>query len=497
MTEGYTFQNYYASIREKDDNEVADIMSDKFYQKGFYSLVPIVNEETEKIQGERHLAIIKEKSSVLGKTMPSDADIIEHFDDLEEVVGEDVFESFLNSEAEIQVGSKIYKYTDQGLLIAPVEHYTKIQIFMAEKNIHSLSDMNNIQPIEGELDYNPNGGLVQIEDGLEHYISENYKIPGGGVVPIGEDPGDGGGSGGGNGNGSGGNGGSGGGNGSGGNGGSGGGQENYGQIAGTLSVCTPSSPWFGNLFGTVKVCTDKYNSDHRVKTKYYSVQLFLAYAIGVKVKHQKKGWTGLWRKQNADKMVLGVNSLSWKFNIVNNIPSNPATARYYMYDGRAYSTLNGYYNAQFMGNIPMPDLPFKDKIDVIVEIAIDNRIFSNEREVTQFFYSSIFDGLKSFLQSQYNKDLKKAGIVIATPSANWVQFYNFENDCSNCDKREHIIDWGVSTPVMQYDFGGGSGSGEFQITGWTADFRSPSLVGMSAFGMAKKGGQWHGNRFQF
>lgn len=505
-----TFQAYYYDVKEKGEYEVADILGSEFYNKGFYSLVPILNERTEGLYGEKHLDNILDKSqTIYGKVAaPTTEDILDHFDDLEEIVGEDVFESFLNSEAEIQVGNKIYKYTDQGLLIAPVQHYHKIQVFMVENNIHSLGDVNNIEPLEGELDYNPNGGLVQIEEGLEHYISEGYnRMAGGGTAPISTDPGEGGGSNGGSGNGgnngnsggsSGGNG-SGGGNGGGSGGSGGGGQENYAQISNSLSVCSPSSPWFGNLFGTVKLCTDKYNSDHRVKTKYYSVNLFLAYAIGIKVKHQKKGWTGIWRKQNTDKVVLGVNSLSWRFDHSADFSNfgSPAdvAVRYYTSDGKLYSKL-GNHNPIYIGNSEIPILPFKNKVDVLVEIAIDNRLIQTEEQARIFFYSSLWDGVKNFMQSQYNKDLKKAGVVIVTPTSTWTQFYDLSTDCTNCDKKERIIDWGVATPKVTYHFGPGSGGGSFSFS-YEMDFRNPSLVGMSAFGMAKRSGQWHGNRFKF
>lgn len=482
------FKNFTIKHKLNLKNEVSLLLENNFYSKDFYSLVPIFNERSEQLYGEKHIKFIQKKfssfSSVDGKAVSTSTvqDIMEHFDSLEEIVGEDVFESFLNSEAEIQVGNKIYKYTDQGIFIATLDSYDKIAVFMNNNDAKSLGDIENIKPLDYQLLYNPNGGLVEIEEGLEHYIPEGYNKGGGfgdGGNSGGFDPQDGSGD-----------------NGSGGSGGS----ENYGQIANTLSSCNITSPWFANIFGTVKVCTDKYQSDKRVKTKYYSVDLFLGYAIGVKVKNQKKGWTGLWRKEDTNKVVLGVNSLSWKFNHTNDfsqIWDNSASARYYLHDGKAYSTLNGYYNAVYMGNIEMPNLPFKNKVDVIVEVAIHNGVFNSEKEVRTFFYSNLFNGLKSFMENQQNKQLKNAGIVIVTPTANWIQFYNFERDCSNCDKLEHIIDWGVGTPVVTYNFGSGSSSGSFKITNWEVNFKTPSLVGMSAFGMAKKGGSWHGNKIEF
>lgn len=61
---------------------------------------------------------------------------------------------------------------------------------MDDYNVHSLNDIYNIQKIEEPLSYNPDGGLVQLEDGISHYI--NYLIQpsegggdgGGGVIVV-------------------------------------------------------------------------------------------------------------------------------------------------------------------------------------------------------------------------------------------------------------------------------------------------------------------------
>lgn len=354
---------------------------------------------------------------------------------------------------------------------------------MVEKGINSLSDVNNINSFEGELlDYNPSGGLVQIEEGLEHFIPVGYRAIGGGnggVNPGGfdppndEQPGSGSGS--------------------------GSGEENYNQIAGNMPLCSPTKPWLANLFGTTRVCIDKYASKQRVKTKFYSVNLYLAYAVGIKVKHQTKGWTGIWRKQDTDKVVLGVNSLTWKFNHSADFrnfgsPTDKVT-RYYTKDGRLYTSWANQYPT-YVGSANAPKLPFENKVDIIIEIAIDNLIFSDETQVRNFFYSTLWNTAKTLMQNEYNKNLKKAGVVIVTPTALWTQFYDFSYDCTNCAKREHVLDWGIATPVINYTFGSIGQSGSFSYS-YTADFRNPSLIGMSSFGLAKRNNQWHGNRFQF
>lgn len=54
-----TFKQYYNEMSSKKEDEVAQELSNKFYSNNFYSLIPIVNEQTEKVQLERHLTHFK------------------------------------------------------------------------------------------------------------------------------------------------------------------------------------------------------------------------------------------------------------------------------------------------------------------------------------------------------------------------------------------------------------------------------------------------------
>lgn len=56
-------------------------------------------------------------------------------DDLEEIVGDDVYSAMLNDGAEIQVAQDIYKYTDVGLFIVKQQEYSDLQNYLEVKNI--------------------------------------------------------------------------------------------------------------------------------------------------------------------------------------------------------------------------------------------------------------------------------------------------------------------------------------------------------------------------
>lgn len=416
----------------------------------------------------------------------SDEDILEDFDDLEDVFGEEVFNSFLNQEAELQVANQIYKYTDTGLFITDVEKINDLNLYLDEQQISRdlLEPTQEITRIAYIEETNPCGGLTQVQD-FQYFIAEDvYSESCGGDGYSG-------------------------GTGSGST--SGGstqpsGTPNYelALISQSLEKCSGSTPFFGNLLGTVKVCHDNYEDKKRVKIKYYDIDLYLTYAMGIKVKHQKKGWTGLWRKQDTDEVALGVNSLTYRFNHapdLNAISTNH-NARIYLHNDKMYETLNGYYNAVYQGNIPVPDLPFsntfKNEVDWLVEVAVGYHPgWDSEEDVREFFYETLFDTTKNIFQSYSNRQNMKRGVVVVkAETSTWVQVYDFTNKCTNCDKREVVLDWGFVTPEFTYTFGSGSGTG-FSISSWDYDFRNPDVVHLSAYGMAKRNGQWHGKRFVF
>ncbi len=281
-----------------------------------------------------------------------------------------------------------------------VNEYQKLLDFKNQKtNIHSFGNLINIDnwnPCDVALYVgNPNGGYSSVAPGVNHFmmiIDDNTDC-------------------GGLGNGDGGN----------GNGGNNNSNPTYNetyteiaQISQTMESCTGYEPFLSNLFGEVKVCKDYYNSDNRrVKVKYWQVDLGLFYSVGVKVKNQKKGWTGIWRKIDTDKVALGINSVTWKFNLPTTVNTsnlfNYQPARIY-FDGKMYETLSDYSNATFGGNLPMPNLPFSPDLDALVEFARvlpygAGSSFDSEEEIRNYFYSNLFNTVKNLFQTQQNKEL--------------------------------------------------------------------------------------------
>lgn len=493
-----TFQSFYNKNFNEDEDAVIEVLEDKFYSKGFYSLRPLVNSKNE-YQLVRHIDKFKELrvveiNSTQRSFMPTSEDIIENFDDIEDILGEDVFESFLNQDAEIQVGETVYKYTDQGLFLAPAIEVNGIYSFMEENGVHSLSDVENIEPLSTYPDYNSSGGLVTLTNDLQHYIApveddidtRDYIVVGDSGLS------------------------SGGGSTSGGStsGGTTSGQTttssdiDFQNATNNLTSCSGSSPFIGNLFGKTKVCIDHYESKRRVKVKYYNIDFFLAYAIGVKVKHQFKGWTGFWRKESTDEVAMGINSVTWRFDHYKNFPTMTDTPiRYFLDDGRVFSDSKTFYNAKYAGNIPIPNLPFGKTLDILVDVLLYNDIyqFKNEEDVRKFFYSNIFKQAESLLKQERNKQLKRIGLVVNTRQQTFVQFYDFTSRCINCSKRETIFDWGIGSPKTTYSFGNGQGFDWNKSLDFTfsMDFSHPDATSLNVFGMAKRNNNWYGRKMVF
>jgi hypothetical protein len=71
--------------------------------------------------------------------------------------------------------------------------------------------------------------------------------------------------------------------------------------------------WAGQLiqdvFGRTKPHHEYFDSKHRVKVNFYNVNFGFAATVGVNVKMQTKGWTGIWRKLNTSQLILGWDGL--------------------------------------------------------------------------------------------------------------------------------------------------------------------------------------------
>lgn len=440
-------------------------------KNNFESLRPVITEENgreviEKIKQRK--VRFSENNSIEGKdnsaklTTIDDDEALADLDDLEEIIGDDAYSAMLNGEAEIQVADKIYKYTDVGLFITPESTYNVLVNYLDVNSIsRNLLEPTDVIVAQGFVESQPSDKLVSINKNIEYYR----------VMPMELEIGDGGG---------------------------GGGpyypptnppvQDNIAQIVEALKIGEVRKPRLGNIFGTTWETDDTYESKRRVKVKFYSQDLWLVYAIGCKVKHQYKGWTGLWRKENADKLGIGINSISWSFSYPVHFAEGLPGQRYF-FENRVFTSLDQYYNYRDMGPAKMPSLPFEKKIDGIIEWVVDASTLTTE-QVRKLFYDQAWKQVLK-LGEKHNKKYTKVAFIVDTGTLTHIQYFDFSAIQDNQDVIERVFDWGIATPQVTYTFGGGVGNGG-NITSYKFDFNHPTATAVNMYGIAKKNGGWHG-----
>ncbi|AZA83752.1 hypothetical protein C1637_14070 [Chryseobacterium lactis] len=484
----------YADLKKKDPETVQHFIE----EKGIESLVPVITNKNEnEVISElksRKIGSLQKTSSMLmrGESVSpvSDEDIYDDLDDLEEVVGDEVYASMLNGSAEIQIADKIYKYTDAGMFVTTEQNYSRLQNYLEVRRISpDLLIPTEASVREQFITDMPSGELVTLPntDNTISYFSSPVDRRSGANGGF-RDGGDGGFRGG-DGN-------------TGPRTGGNGGFRNpptttpqpqepsIATIVQNLPIGEVRKPWLGNVFGKTWTTYDKYESKRRVKVKFYSQNLYLVYAVGCKVKHQYKGWTGLWRKENAEKLGIGINSISWKFSHSLTYASNNTPREVYWVDGKMYKAANNtdYVN---VGPATMPTFPFSKNatVDAVIQFTT-NLSGLTEEQLNKLFWENAWKQANKFMEGQ-NKKLNRVAFVVDSYEQTYIQYYDFSQIEDNQDVIERIFNWGVATPQFTYTFGGGTGTG-VAVTSYKFDFLQPTAVAVSMYGIAKKNGAWHG-----
>ncbi|MGU3376604.1 hypothetical protein [Chryseobacterium sp. M5A1_1a] len=456
----------YKDLKNKNIESVRNFIN----EKGIESLVPIITEKNEtEVFSElksRKIEYLKKHSSNATKIVTvSDDDVYEDLDDLEEVVGDDVYAAMLNGNAEIQIADNVYKYTDVGLFVTPVDNYSNLENYLDVRQISSNLLVPTELSVREDFVINKTAdALTSLPDAsnIEYFVAkiqlmaydggDDYNGGGGSTYTPPAEP-------------------------------------SIATIVQNLPIGTVRKPWLGNLFGKTWETDDKYESRRRVKVKFYSQNLFLVYAIGCKVKHQYKGWTGLWRKENADQLGIGVNSIKWTFKHSMNMNAPAGVPKQaYWFGNNMYTTSNG-VSFTFSQNQNIPSLPFASKLDGIIQFTVDFTGLTEE-QLDKLFWENAWKQANKLLEGQ-NKKLNRVAFVVDSYSASYIRYYDFSQIENNQDVIERIFDWGVASPQFTYTFGGGTGNG-LATTSYNWNFSKPDAVAVSMYGIAKKNGAWHG-----
>ncbi|MGI9650891.1 hypothetical protein [Chryseobacterium sp. RLHN22] len=484
-----SLQYHYDQIKNESEEVIAQYVDDK----NFISLRPVLTEKNEKLISTKlneRINKIQQRAKNNPKgfaaryisSVTSDEEIIDDIDDLEEIVGDDAYGAFLNDQAEIQVGPEIYKYTDVGLFVVNEAKYNSLEPYLLSQNI-STDIMVRTDETQ-RLNYfqmHPCNQLTTVYDDISYYNGLDCGSTGGGYNP----------------------------------GGGGGGYTpppvvdpniQMTNFINGLQNCSPKNGLFDGVFGDSDVCIDKYESRYRVKTKAYNYNYYLVYNLGVKVKHQYKGWTGIWRKENAQEIRLGVISGQFSYDYASQL-HQPATQygittiynnnSRMMFDANVNWSQNGLniigYSTQAFPKILKDDIvieQFSNNQYINQAIQAGNKQLTADK-LSQHFWNYVVPNTGEWWQN-LGKSKPAANNITYTYKAPefgkiLIQKTMYQHNY-NDDKLEKSFDWGFQIGFKMGDDGNISPD-----TSGSA-LKKPQEFRILMYGIAKRNGVWHGSK---
>ncbi|WP_299100809.1 hypothetical protein [uncultured Winogradskyella sp.] len=517
-----TLTTFY-DIYKNESEEILFEFVEPFYSKGFFSLRPPITETNEDYIYDLILKVYdnsdssNQKKSNINENKNGNS-LLDSIDELEDLIGDDAFAAFLNNNAEIQIDNKIYKYTDVGLFVVPVDNFTLLEVYLDQKSISK----NPLVKTNGTIALNhikekTTGTLAVIEPsiGVEYsgcnqglFVEDSFCNNLVNVLTM-YDPDL-----------------------ENGSGGSSSGVSNGSTptqpldgleaFVNNLEACNSSSGLFGSLFGTNKVCIDKYESDKRVKTKAYNYDYFVVVNTGVKVKHQKKGWTGIWRKQDVSVMVMGSPRVQYNYdfdsviasvwsglNLFESRISSSDLGKQWTFNTTLFSDPYGTWWAKSETNYVNTPYPTAVHDDFVIEtfkdnVAIDwaldqvNKQLTKE-ELNKFFWQQARNATKTLVkeyltgQPDFEVPLNRT-LISKKPNYGKVLVQkSVYQDCLNCKKLDKTFEFSVVLEAST------NPDDNWSLSGGVDDslFYEPKDYSVSLYGAVKVGNQWHGSLIDF
>lgn len=472
------------------------------YEEGFYSLRPIVTESNEQFVYNHYIKLVKNNQllKTSNNALENEDGPFDYLDDLEDIVGDDVFAAFLNNNAEILIDSKIYKYSDVGLFISAEDKYNILQEYLDSKNISNEIEVTTSEYAKNlfydEIQCAGLNTTYQLTSDIEYFSQIHCNTGGsyGGVgsynptpgSPASTDP-------------------------------------SYNAFLNNLSSCTPHSGLFGNLFGDNNVCIDKYENRRRVKTKAFNYNYLLVYHLGVKCVHQYKGWTGFWRVEATDEIRLVVEAAQFQYDLNalngNTAINNQTKERAYFLNNQKilytgpnniiFGNPNNVWNAPTFSYLNQTSLPsiFKDDLSFeffstgwdFLDSLIQNGIDSNTKasKLNEWFYSGLYTEITGQIRTAINNSsynpARNRTFVAKFPEQGKLIFQKSVVDQGfNSGTRSKTFDWGA-----EFSFNASAtGNNGWSMSGGTGSVLvRPTNFRVKIIGAARRGSTWHGSKF--
>lgn len=485
-------------LKQLNDNE-KEIKLNTFYEQGFKPLYPHFNENDTKRLSEfsKRKRLKTQKlltNNSLARTIlteiDEDGELVEEFDD--DLISDDEFAAILSDEREIIVNDTLYKYTYSGMFSVHKNEKQFLDNYIQENNIEYLipeptslprgetkptTKITQSLPTAQKVLY-PNNDCEPYEAGIDQFFNDDCNSGGGS---------------------------------------SGGGSnttvnhtQNLVNLIDNLDACNTLNGFLNSgfgLFGVSKKCYSNFSSKYRTKTKYWKENYLIWNSIGVKVKHQKKGWTGTWRAKSTDEVALSISQASFKYTInIPNFPQSYAPQKLYFFEDKIFNSQSQIINYQNQYQTPpFPDVPFVSEV-VVTEFIDDTFGYDlSVNKMRELFYQGIWQGAKSIVESYKNRQPKNVTHIIYTPTTVYINYVDLERRQLNTKKIVNRLDYNFGLGFkfnVNVDSQGNYSTDVSSVGDALGNIIIPKLydyddVKMDFVGATRKGNTWKGSRIVY
>lgn len=488
------------NLKQINDKEKEDKLS-LFYDKGFMPLYPHFKENdvgkllsfsAKKLEKLENILLLNPQARSASAAISGEENFVGEFDD--DLISDDEFASILNDNREIIIGDTLYRYTYSGVFSVHKDEKQLLDNYIKDNNIeYDIPDLTSLTR-----------GSIKITAQITKEIPTTQRILqndcNGSSSPTNElslyfdDCNNGGG------------------------GGSGGSSPNppidhtqglVNLLAG-LEVCETINGFLNNGFGLLGVtekCFSNFDSSHRTKTKYWKENYLVWNSMGVKVKHQKKGWTGLWRAQSTDEVALSISQATFKYKInIPNFPQSYAPQKLYFFENKVFNSQSQIINYQNeYQKPPFPSIPLVSEV-IVTEFISD--IPGNDLSVDkmrELFYQGVWGGAKQIVQQYKNRQPKNITHIIYTPTVVYLNYVDLERRVLNTKKIVNQLDYNFGLGFkfnVNVDAQGNYSTNISNVGDVLGNIIIPHLydyndVKMDFVGASRRGNTWKGSRIVY
>ncbi|WP_410878577.1 hypothetical protein [Myroides sp. DW712] len=394
----------------------------------------------------------------------------------DDFITDDSFARLLNDQGEVLVGTKVYKYTDVGLFSAGKNQYEELVSFLAAEGIKSFPEKTDPLIVARYVKkYQPNvyssvttnvqyfHARIANDDGMQseqQAVESDRDGPGsntnaGNTNQV-EDP-----------------------------------MTTYMEGLNHLVTRKVHKNVVGNIFGNDNyVVYYEYRYKKRLKVKYYRQNYGLVYAVGCKVKNQKKGWTGIWRTQNTSILSMGVKSMVYEFPSMNGVFSANHRPIVLHVEKEVYTVENNTLIRQNSSQYPALPTFFYNSVNAVAEAVLEEEI--SPEQIDEIFYKNIWNLLKDVLSISQKKVQQKIAFVVGMPKKVMVQYYDFSTISYGKAKISRVFDWGIMSPPISYNFSTGFNVNSGAVLKAVFNFKQLPPLKLDIYSMVYDENQWKG-----